>query len=100
MGLNMANDPDPRTEVITEYQAAYLAGKDGHLEGGSKHTVRIDPNGYVWATGDPLTRFAPKTGKFTEFPEVPSVYGIAIERFFQPSNSPAPRGVGRFVGGA
>ena len=56
-------------EQITEYQDAYLPGKEGIEDGGSKHTVRIDPTGKVWTSGVPLTRFDPETGKFARFVE-------------------------------
>ena len=77
-GSNKIGKWDPRTQTITEYQDAYVPGKEGNTTGGSKHTVRVDPNGYVWATGAPLTRLDPKTGKFTRLLEVPSAYGIAV----------------------
>jgi virginiamycin B lyase len=58
---------DPTTQEITEYQDTYLPGKEGDEDGGSKHTLRFDPGGNVWATGYPLSRFDPKTAKFTDF---------------------------------
>ncbi len=79
-GANKIGRWDPKTQAITEYQAAYTPGKEGTTAGGQKHTVRVDPNGYVWSTGSPLSRLDPKTGKFTEFPEVPSAYGIVIDK--------------------
>jgi len=66
-GSNRVGKWDPVTEKITEYQDAYLPGKEGIEDGGSKHTIRIDPSGKVWASGVPLTRFDPETGKFTRF---------------------------------
>jgi len=36
-------------------------------------------DGSVWSTGG-LTRFDPKTEKFTHITEVPSAYGIAIDK--------------------
>ena len=59
---------DPKTEKITEYQDDW-----------GKHTVRIAPDGMVWSTGG-LTRFDPKTEKFTHITEVPSAYGIALDK--------------------
>ena len=64
-GSNKLGRWDPVTQKITEYQDAYLPGKEGIEDGGSKHTVRIDPSGKVWASGVPLTRFDPETEKFT-----------------------------------
>lgn len=66
-GSNRIGKWDPTTQQITEYQDAYLPGKEGIEDGGSKHTVRIDPSGKVWTSGVPLTRFDPETGKFTRF---------------------------------
>jgi virginiamycin B lyase len=68
-GSNRIGRWDPVTQQITEYQDAYLPGKEGIEDGGSKHTIRIDPSGKVWTSGVPLTRFDPETGKFTRFDE-------------------------------
>ena len=46
--------------------------------GGSKHTLRVEPNGDVWATGGPVSKFDPKTKQFTDIKEIPSAYGIAL----------------------
>ena len=59
---------DPVTEKITEYQDDWR-----------KHTIRVHPDGSVWSTGG-LTRFDPKTEKFMHITEVPSAYGIAIDK--------------------
>ncbi len=77
-GSNRLGRWDPSTKKISEFADAYTPGKEGTLSGGSKHTLRIASNGDVWSTGGPLTRFDPRTGKFTAIPEVPSVYGIAL----------------------
>jgi virginiamycin B lyase len=66
-GSNRIGRWDPATQKITEYQDAYLPGKEGIEDGGSKHTIRLDSSGKVWASGIPLTRFDPETGKFTRF---------------------------------
>jgi virginiamycin B lyase len=58
---------DPKTQKITEFQDAYLPGKEGSEEGGSRHTVRFDPDGNAWATGYPLTRYDIETGKYKDF---------------------------------
>jgi virginiamycin B lyase len=79
-GSNRVGKWDPQTREIVEYQDPYLPGKEGLQAGGSKHTIRIDPQGNVWSTGVPLTEFNPKTGKFTHFPDVPFSYGIALSR--------------------
>ena len=79
-GPNKLGKWDPTTKEIVEYQDAYAPGKEGLLSGGSKHTVRIAPSGEIWSSGGPLSRFDPKTDKFTDFPEVPSCYGIAMDK--------------------
>ncbi len=68
-GSNKVGRWDPATQKITEYQDAYLPGKEGIEDGGSKHTIRLDPSGKVWASGGLLARFDPETGKFTHFAE-------------------------------
>ncbi len=70
---------DPATQKITEFQDPYVAGKEGIMLGGSKHTVRFDAKGNVWSSGDPLSRFDVETGKFTNFWDVPNTYSIAID---------------------
>jgi virginiamycin B lyase len=68
---------DPATSEVTEYQDALTPGKEG-TAAGSKHTLRVAPNGDVWATGGPVSKFDPKTRQFTDIKEIPSAYGIAI----------------------
>jgi virginiamycin B lyase len=79
-GANKLGHWDPTTKKITEYQEAWRPGKEGYLDGGSKHTVRVLPNGEVWSTGGPLSMFDPKTGKYTDVKEIPSVYGITYDQ--------------------
>jgi virginiamycin B lyase len=79
-GANKLGRWDPVTQTITEYQDTYLPGKEGVTRGGDKHTLRIDRLGRVWATGRPLTMFDPKTGKFTKIAEVPTAYGLALDK--------------------
>jgi virginiamycin B lyase len=71
---------DPNTQKITEYQDYYLPGKEGTVEGGSKHTVRIDPSGNPWASGGPLTKFDPETRKFTHFEQVAFAYDVKPDK--------------------
>jgi virginiamycin B lyase len=66
-GPNKLGRWDPKTQKVTEYQDTYAPGKEGQEYGGSKHTVRFDPHGNVWATGYPLSRLDPETGKYTNF---------------------------------
>ncbi|MEA2906543.1 MAG: virginiamycin lyase [Alphaproteobacteria bacterium] len=59
---------DPVTQTITEYQDDWR-----------KHTVKVAPNGMVWSTGG-LSVFDPKTEKYVHIPEVPSAYGITLDK--------------------
>jgi virginiamycin B lyase len=68
-GANRIARWDPVTQKITEFQDAYLPGKEGTDSGGQKHTIRLDPSGNVWASGLPLTKFDPETRKFTRLEE-------------------------------
>jgi virginiamycin B lyase len=68
-GSNKLGRWDPETQKITEFQDTIR-----------KHTIRIDPKtGHVWSTGG-LTRFDPKTEKFTHIPEVPTSYGLDLDK--------------------
>jgi len=71
---------DPVTQKITEYQDAYLPGKEGTEGGGSKHTIRLDPSGRVWDSGGPLTMFDPETEKFTRFDELGYTYDVKTDK--------------------
>lgn len=44
------------------------------------HTAIMDLEGNVWGTGRPLKKLDVKTGKFTNFSEVPDTYGIALDK--------------------
>jgi virginiamycin B lyase len=77
-GLNQLAKFDPKTEKLAEFADAYLPGKEGLVPGGSKHTVRIGPDGVAWASGSRISRFDPKTGKFTDFNE--PAYGIVVDK--------------------
>lgn len=79
-GSNRIGRWDPVTQKITEFQDAYVPGKEGIEDGGSKHTVRIDPSGKVWTSGVPLTRFDPETGKFDRFIEGEYAYDVKPEK--------------------
>src|SRR6266576_579425 len=79
-GSNKIGRWDPITERVTEYQDQYLPGKEGIEDGGSKHTIRLDPSGKVWTSGVPLTRFDPETGKFTRFREGEYAYDVKPDK--------------------
>jgi virginiamycin B lyase len=46
---------------------------------GRRHTMVIDSKGVVYSTGEPLAKFDPKTKEFTNYPEVPSAYGLVTD---------------------
>ena len=72
---------NPRTGKITEHRQPQTMGPDGKPRRLSRHTVRVDSKGIVWTTGSPVTRYDPKTDKFTEFwNDVPSAYGVIIDK--------------------
>ena len=79
-GSNKLGRWDPATQKITEFQDAYLPGKEGTEEGGSRHTVRVDAKGTVWSSGYPFTRFDPETGKFTDFKEAAHTYSLDFDK--------------------
>ena len=62
---------DPVTHKITRYK---------EKSPGTRHTLVVDSKGMVWATGSPLTRFDPETETYNDFAEVPSAYGIALDK--------------------
>ena len=71
---------DRKTGKITAYDGPPLLPDAVGMERGSKHTMTIDPKGNVWSTGGPLSKFDPKTEKFTNFPEVPTAYGVVADK--------------------
>lgn len=77
-GSNKLGRWDPATQKITEYQDAMMPGKEG-VAAGSKHTLRFDHDGNIWASGGPFSFFDVKTHKFTDFHEVPNAYGVAVD---------------------
>jgi virginiamycin B lyase len=72
---------DPRTQQITEYQAAAQPDENGELTLGFKNAIRIDLRGYIWSSGQPLTRFDPTTSTFKYFLDAPQqTYGLAEDK--------------------
>jgi virginiamycin B lyase len=45
-----------------------------------RHTAVADLQGNIWSSGRPLSKFDIETKKFTFFPEVPDIYGIALDK--------------------
>ena len=78
-GTNQIGRLDPATGKWTIFQDTYPAGKEGLAAFAEKHTVRLDRDGNAWATGNPLTKLDPKTGKFTHWDEVPHLYGLDFD---------------------
>jgi virginiamycin B lyase len=77
-GANKLARLDPKTGAITEFQDAYLPGKEGTIQGGSKHTVRVGTDGIAWSSGFPVSRFDPKTGEFKHFED--GTYGVTLDK--------------------
>ncbi|OFV91237.1 MAG: hypothetical protein A3H28_13370 [Acidobacteria bacterium RIFCSPLOWO2_02_FULL_61_28] len=69
---------DPVTRTITEYQDPGLRRPDAIMGSASKHTVRVDASGRIWASGA-VSLFDPKTKEFTHFPELPAAYGVVLD---------------------
>jgi len=59
---------DPKTEKWEEFEHDWR-----------KHTIVAHPDGSIWSTGG-LTRFDPKTKTYTKIPEVPTAYGIGVDK--------------------
>ena len=72
---------DPVTKKITEYQDYIDPAKAGLRSAGSKHTIRVDSKGVVWASGTPFSKFDPKTGKFTDIPVPANTYGVEKDKY-------------------
>lgn len=72
---------DPQTGKIDQYQdsGAVPDGMGGEERAG-KHTIRVDLQGNIWSSGSPLTKFDPRTQKFTHYMEVPTSYGITLDK--------------------
>ncbi len=75
--LNKIGRFDPATQKITTY--ADSVEVPGGLRA-DKHTIRMDHDGNLWTSGSPLSKFDPQTGKFTHYMEVPSSYGITVDK--------------------
>ena len=49
--------------------------------GRGMNTVREDPNGILWVSGNPFSyRFDPKTGVYTELKDAPATYGLNLDK--------------------
>jgi virginiamycin B lyase len=74
--LNRLAELDPETGKITEFPDSVQV--PGYRAG--KHTVRVDARGNAWASGSPFSKLDLETGKYTDFMEVPSSYGITFDK--------------------
>jgi streptogramin lyase len=74
--VNKLGKWDAKTHEITEYEDTTQA-PNGR---GSKHTLVIDKQGDIWATGGPsVSRFDPKTETFTHY-DVKGSYGLVLDK--------------------
>src|SRR6202163_4252030 len=65
---------DSKTGKMKEYK--------GPEAKGGMNTVRIDPKGIVWVSGNPYSyRFDPKGEKYTELTEIPNTYGSNLDKY-------------------
>lgn len=80
---------DPETKKFAIYQPPDCGPRDddaktgrgmNSIGSGDMNSIRIDRDGKIWAGGSGLFRFDPKTEKFTEFPDVPTPYGIELDQ--------------------
>ena len=67
---NVIGRLDPKTNEIATY-------KDDVP--GRRHTLVVDSKGVVYSTGEPLSKFDPTTKEFTNYPDVPSAYGVTLD---------------------
>jgi virginiamycin B lyase len=72
-GPNKLGRWDPDGQRIVEYP------DDSATKGRTKNTVRIDASGNIWSGGVPLTRFDPKSGRFTSVAKVPAAYDVELD---------------------
>jgi streptogramin lyase len=64
---------DQKTGKMTKFK--------GPAEKGGMNTVRIDPKGILWVSGNPTSyRFDPKTEKYTQLTEVLNTYGANLDK--------------------
>ena len=64
---------DPKTGRMKEYK--------GPEAKGGMNTVRVDPKGILWVSGNPYScRFDPKTEKYTELKDIPNTYGANLDK--------------------
>ena len=72
----------PRVKQVDPNTPIFAQPKPRPGEGvlGRKHTAVVDHEGNIWASGRPLVKFNPKTKEWKAFPEVPDLYGIAVDQ--------------------
>jgi len=64
---------DQKTGKMTKFK--------GPAEKGGMNTVRVDPKGILWVSGNPTSyRFDPRTEKYTQLAEVPNTYGANLDK--------------------
>ncbi len=67
---NVIGRLDPNTNEIATYTDPVP---------GRRHTMVFDSKGNVYSTGEPLSKFDIKTKEFTNYPEVPTAYGLVAD---------------------
>jgi len=75
------NGPRPRqTNTIAPWPQFRNNEVETIGSGPRTHTAVADPAGNIWVSGRPLKKFDIETKKYTNFPDVPDTYGIAIDQ--------------------
>ncbi len=75
--INKVGKFDPKLKSSQNMRMRISPGK-ALVAGGSKHTVRLGPDGIAWSSGSRISRLDPKTGKFTDFNE--PTYGVVVDK--------------------
>lgn len=70
-GDNVIGKLDPATGKVTTYHDNIP---------GNKHTMVIDSKGIIYTSGGPVSKFDPKTEQWTNYAEIPTAYGMAIDK--------------------
>jgi virginiamycin B lyase len=65
---------------VGKFDARTRAFKEYNSPGRGRHTALVDPDGVIWSTGTPLTRFNPKTEEFTPIPDSNGAYGVDLDK--------------------
>lgn len=69
---------DPKTKEWKEFEDPSTVATRGTMNG-RRHTVHVGPDGSIWSSGTPVTRFNPKTGEAKAYP-TGSAYGLDMDK--------------------